>query len=107
VAGFSGELPTTPFQLTPATAEGDQELPNGVRVERRGDAWVVRDEGGSYWCGLVENGWTDSPDDEDMPALAFPTEAEARSAFAQADRLYEERAKRHGQALAKLGLADG
>jgi hypothetical protein len=107
MATFSRELPPTPFELIPATAEADHELPGGVSVERRGDAWVVRDEGGAYWCGLVENGWADDPDDGDMPALAFPTEAEARSAFVQADRMYEERAKRNEQALAKLGLADG
>src|SRR5262249_41816905 len=105
-ASFSRALPLTPFQLAPAKAEAVHELPSRVRVERLGDAWVVRDEDGSDWCGLVENGWTRNPDEEDMPALTFPTEAEARSAIAQADQMYEEREKRHGEALAKLGLAD-
>jgi hypothetical protein len=81
-------------------------LPNRVSVQRHGDAWVVRDEDGSYWCELVENCWTSTPDDEDMPALTFPTEDEARSAFAQADQMYGERERRHEQAMAKLGLAD-
>jgi len=105
-ASFSRALPPTPFQLAPAKAEAVHELPSRVRVERLGDAWVVRDEDGSCWCGLVENGWTSTPDDEDMPALMFPTEAEARSAFAQADQMYGEREKRHEAALSKLGLAD-
>jgi hypothetical protein len=105
-ASFSQALPPAPFQLTPVTAGAVHELPSGLRVERRGDAWVVRDEGGLYWCGLVENGWTGSPDEEDMPALTFPTEAEARAAYAQADRMYGEREKRHEQAMARLGLAD-
>lgn len=103
---FSRALPPTPFQLAPAMAEAVHELPSRVRIERLGDAWVVRDEHGSYWCGLVENGWTSTPDDEDMPALAFLTEADARSAFAQADQMYGEREKRHEEALAKLALTD-
>ncbi len=103
---FSRALPPMPFRLAPAKAQAVHELPSRVRVERLSDAWVVRDEDGSYWCGLVENGWTGTPDDEDMPALTFPTEAEARSAFAQADQMYGEREKRHEEALAKLGLAD-
>jgi hypothetical protein len=41
---------------------------------------VIRDGGGSFECGLVENGWTDTPD-EDLPALTFPTEADARAGF--------------------------
>jgi hypothetical protein len=106
-ASFGRALPTTPFKLAPAGAGAVQELPDGLRVERRGDGWVVRAEDGSYWCGLVENGWTSTPEDKAMPALTFPTEAGARSAFAQADRMYGEREKRHEEALAKLGLADG
>jgi hypothetical protein len=106
MTNFGRELPPTPFELVPASAEAVHELPSQLSIVRRGSAWVVQDADGSYWCGLVENGWTDNPDDEDMPALAFPSEAEARSAFAQADRMYEERKRRHEQALAKLGLAD-
>jgi hypothetical protein len=105
-ATFSRALPPTQFQLAPAKAEAVHELPSGVKVERRGDAWVVREKDGSYWCGLVENGWTSNPDEEEMSALAFPTEADARSAFAQANQMYGERAKRHEEALAKLGLTD-
>ena len=76
-----------------------------MSVERRGEGWVVKDQDGSYWCGLVENGWTSTPD-RDMPALTFPTESEAKLAYIQADRMYGEREKRHEQALAQLGLAD-
>jgi hypothetical protein len=106
-ASLSVALPPTPFQLAPAPAGAVHELPGRVRVERRGDAWVVRDEEGSYWSGLVENGWTSAPDDEDMPALTFSTEAEAKSAFAQADQMYWEREERCEKALARLGLANG
>src|SRR5205085_1967212 len=98
--------PPTPFQLAPVTSGEVQELPGALRVERRGDAWVVRDERGSYWCGLVENGWTDDPEEEYMSALTYPTEAEARAAYAQADRMYGDRAKRRRQAMAQLGLDD-
>jgi hypothetical protein len=106
-AGFSQALPPTPFQWAPATAESDQVLPNRLKVERRGDTWVVRDEKGWYWCGLVDNGWTDAPDDEGLPALSFPTEREAKAVFAQANRMYEERKRRHQEALAQLGLEEG
>jgi hypothetical protein len=99
-------MPPTPFQLSPETAESLYEMPSPLRVEPRRDAWVVRDEDGSYWCGLVENGWSSSPDDDDMPALSFPSAAEARAAYAQADRMYGDRVKRHKQALAQLGLTD-
>jgi len=92
MASFSRALPPSPFELTTAAAEGDQELPSRLSVERRGEGWVVKDQDGSYWCGLVENGWTSTPDDDDLPALTFPTESEAKSAFAKADRMYGERA---------------
>ncbi len=106
-ASISRALPPTPFQLAQGTIGAVPEsLPGRVKVEGRGDAWVVRDEGGSYWCGLVENCWTDHPNDEDMPALTFPTEAEAAAAYCQADRMYGDRKKRHEQAMAQLGLAD-
>jgi hypothetical protein len=99
-------LPQTPFQLAPMTAEAVYELPTKLRAERRGKSWVIRDEDGSYWCGLVENCWSDDPDEESMPALTFPTEAEARSAYAQADQLYEDRRKRYEKARVQLGLDD-
>jgi hypothetical protein len=105
-ASFSQAIPATPFQLTPATTGALHELPSGFRVERRGNSWVVRDTHDWFWSGLVENGWTDNPAEEDMPLLTFPTEAEARSAFLQADRLYEERAARHEAAADRLGLTE-
>src|SRR5205823_5199563 len=45
---FNRALPPTPFQLAPAKAEAIHKLPSKVRVERQGDAWVIRDENGSY-----------------------------------------------------------
>ena len=87
LAMFARDVPTRPFEDSPASPGTGYELPAGVRVERGDGGWVVRDEGGSYWCGLAENAWTDTPD-EDVPALAYPTQADARAAFAHhADRL--------------------
>jgi hypothetical protein len=105
-AVLSQALPPSPFRLTPATSEAVHELPDRYSVQRHGEVWVIRDEYGSYWCGLVENGWTSTPDDEDMPALTFPTEAAARSAFTQANQMYGERERRHEEALARLGRSD-
>ena len=105
-AHFSRALPPTPFQLAPVTPGEVHALPSPLQVERRGDAWVVRDQDGAYWCGLMENGWTNDPDEEGMPALAFTTQAEARAAYAQAARMYGDRMERHQQAMAQLGLAD-
>lgn len=99
---FGGALPAEPFVVAPATPGTVDDLPAGVRLEPSGAGWVVRDEAGAYWCGLVENGWADDPD-EAVPALTFPTEADARAAYAQADRLYDERAARHDRALDLIG----
>jgi hypothetical protein len=106
MASFSPAVPTTPFQLLPAAkSEVAPDLASEIRVVPRGDAWMLRKEDGSYWCELLENGWT-RDSDEDLHALTFATEAEARSAYAQADRMYAERARRHEQAMARLGLTD-
>jgi hypothetical protein len=104
--GFSGAVPPVPFQFHPTNTPIGPDWPDGLRVERWGEAWVVRDDQGFYWCGLIDNSWTEDPDD-DLPALAFPTEAEARAAFLQADRMYSERAARHRQALTRLGWLKG
>jgi hypothetical protein len=104
--GFSGAVPFVPFRLDPATTKASQSLPDGMRVEVCGEAWVVRDERDLYWCGLIDNCWTDDPND-DPHALSFPTEAEASAAYVQADRMYGERAARHKQALTRLGLTKG
>jgi hypothetical protein len=100
---FSRVVPAEPFEVDPAAGGAAAGLPAGVRVERRGDWWVVRADDGSYWCDPTDNGWADDPDDEDLPALAYPTETDARSAYAQADRMYGERAERRAAALARLG----
>lgn len=101
---FSQALPTVPFELSPTVLGADKE-PDGISVERHGEGWVVWDEKNGYWCGLVENGWTSVPDN-DIPALTFPTATEARAAYAQAARMYDERGQRHEAALALLGLDD-
>jgi hypothetical protein len=102
MADFSPAVPNTPFELNPTSnTEAPAEMPAGHRVERRGDTLVVRDSDGAFWCGLVENSWTDNPDD--MPLLTFATEAAARSALAQADKMYGERVARRTAALARLG----
>jgi hypothetical protein len=41
-----------------------------------------------------------------MPALTFPTAAEAKAAYAQAARMYDERGQRHKAALSVLGLEE-
>lgn len=102
-AEFGRAVPTTPFTVTPAGPGGNYDLPAGVRAERSDDGWVVRDEDGWYWCGLTDNGWADDPD-EFFPALSFRTEADARAAFAQADRMYDERADRRAAACERLGI---
>lgn len=106
VASFSGALPAAPFAVAPAAPGAVYDLPDGVRVEAAGGGWVVRDAGGAYWCGLVENGWADDPGGG-WPALAFPSAADARAAFAQANRLYDERAVRHDRAMDRLDEPGG
>ncbi len=102
---FSKAVPSTPFEVASADPDGSYALPGGVQVERFGKFYVVRDDQGAYWCGLVDNGWTLSPD-EDVPALTFPTEADALAAFLQANRMYGERAARHEQAIEQLEMAE-
>jgi hypothetical protein len=102
---LGGAVPTTSFRVNPAGPNVSYDLPSGLRVELSDEKWVERDKEGSYWCGLVENCWTEIPDDA-MPALAFPTERDAKEAFAQADRMYGERSERHTAALARLGIAE-
>ncbi len=100
-AEFAGAVPSTPFRVNPADAADEDALPEDVRVERAGDGWVVRMANGSHWEGLVENGWTDTPD-EDYPVLTFSTERDAVAAFLQANQMYEERAARQKKALDRL-----
>lgn len=102
---FSGVVPQAPFQFQPMTSRDIHGLPDSIRVECHGDSWVVKNDVGLYWCGLIENGWAGAGDD-DMPTLSFPSEAEARAAFAQAAQLYDERAARHTAALARLGISE-
>jgi hypothetical protein len=102
---FAGAVPSTPFRVIPAGAEDGGLLPDDVRVERAAGDWMVRMADGSYWDGLVENGWTDMPDAE-KHALTFPTEADAVAAFFQANRMYEERAERQEKALDRLDELD-
>lgn len=102
---LSRAVPPHPFELAPPSAGIGPEPPGQVTIERCDDAWVVRDEDGSYWCDLIENGWAAAPADGGTPALTFPTEAAARSGFAQADRMYRERERRRENALAKIRVA--
>ena len=104
VSRFSGALPHTEFQVV-ATCDAHPALPEGFRTAFGGDGWTVRDDQGAYWCGLIENGWTDTPD-EVNPALTFGTEEDAIAAFVYAHRMYAERAARRTVALAVLGLSD-
>ncbi|HVK10886.1 MAG TPA: hypothetical protein VM597_19105 [Gemmataceae bacterium] len=93
---FAPFVPTEPFALDPG--RGAVGPTDHVRVDRRGNGWVVRDHDGRYWCELVGNGWTDRPADEFQPALAFPSVAEARAARSQAEEMYAERHRRGEEA---------
>jgi hypothetical protein len=106
VSEFGRSLPADPFELHPATTGVEYELPQEIEVERFGESWVVRDEDGSYWCGLIDDLWADAPDDPITPALSFPTEAEARAAYAQANQMYDERTARHAEAIKRLGRSE-
>ncbi len=103
LADFSAGVPSVPFDMTAtACSEVDSAGQREVRVERFGDAWVIRDERGAFWSDAASNCWTDIPDDED-DALRFSSQAEARAAYLRADRMYAERAARRKAALARLG----
>lgn len=103
---FGEAVPNTPFQLAAAATRIVYEMPSHLSIERCGDNWCVRNEEGSFWCGLVENCWTDTLDNERDPVLAFATEAEAREAYVQADRMYDEREKRREQAMKRIRSDD-
>lgn len=104
VSRFGGALPQSEFEVT-ATPDVHDALPEGFSTEFGGGSWTVRDDRGAYWCGLIENGWTDTPD-RDTPALTFGTEEGAVAAFLDADRMYGERTARRTAALARLELSD-
>jgi hypothetical protein len=53
---------------------------------------------------LTDNCWTD--DANDMFPLTFPTEADARAAYIQAQQMYGERVARREEAMARLGLGE-
>lgn len=98
---FSEAIPSLHFRVELADANTSYVLPRGMRVQSAGESWVVTDEKGLYWCGLIDNCWTETPDDN-MPALTYATEADAKAAFVQADRMYSERSKRHFATLARI-----
>lgn len=104
VSRFSGALPSSEFEVT-ATLNVHDALPEGFSTKFDSGNWTVRDDRGAYWCGLIENGWTDTPD-EDTPALTFETREAAIAAFFDADRMYGERTARRTAALALLSLSD-
>lgn len=102
---FAGGLPAAPFDLSRARETVEVEWPEGVRVERGSDGWVVQDEDGAYWCDALHDDWTDEPND-DLPALSFASAEEARAAFLRATRLYTEREARHEVAVARIKKID-
>jgi hypothetical protein len=87
---FAPQIPIEPFVIDPRPVAAEH-----VRVEFRGDEWVVRNDDGAYWCDLVGDGWAEDPGDEFQPALGFASEGEARSARAQAEAMYAERRRRN------------
>jgi hypothetical protein len=112
VAEFRDSLPATPFALPEeglVSAEVGGDLPEDVHAERYGDAWVIRDGRGDFWCDALANCWSPDADDE-IPALTFSSRDAAEAAYRAADRMYGARAARHEAALARLdqlGATDG
>lgn len=104
VSDFSPAVPRTRFEVSPAVPGGSYELPPELRVEQTSDGWVVR-QGDDYWCGLVDNCWTDQQAGY-ATALTFPTEQDARAAYCQADELYGEVGQRRRAAEQRLGMTD-
>lgn len=107
VAELHGAVPTAPFTLKsgsgPAEPGAAEVWPKDVRLEQHGNAWVLRDGYGHFWCDVVTNGWAEAPD-ERMPLLTFPSREEAEAAYRQANRMYAEREARREAALSHLGL---
>jgi hypothetical protein len=108
VAKFRDAMPTDPFKLptgreTALPVSG--ELPDDVRAEQHGDAWVIRNVRGEFWCDALTNCWDQQPERE-IPALTFASQQEAEAAYREADRMYGERASRHQAAMASLGHPD-
>ncbi len=103
IAEFSSAIPAQPFALGAGQRSIPDVLPNGICAEQREDSWYIRDERMGYWQEILLSCWTDSPDDDDDPALSFSTEEAANSAFLQADRMYSDRVARRKAAFDKLG----
>lgn len=107
VSEFRDAVPTTPFEVSPAAPGDRYELPPGVRVEPFREGWAVRDGKGSYWCDLLVDCWTDDlDDDEDDAVLSFPTENDAKAAYLQASKMFDERLVRQKAAYARLGIEE-
>lgn len=97
---FSADLPTTAFSME-LKLPPDEPLPSSVSVVKLNQSWVIK-ENESYWCDLIDNGWTDDPNQEDLPLLTFGSMKEAISVFNQANIMYEERAERNKHTLSQL-----
>ena len=102
---FTDDLPDHPYQICLDPVADNADLPNGISIERFGSNWVIREKGIGIWCGLIENGWTDAPDQDDPP-LTFPTEQQAKSAYLHAEQMYTQRAGRRKVAFEKLGIPE-
>jgi hypothetical protein len=99
---FAAAIPDEPFEPAPAAGDTAYELPLGVTTERLAGGWVLRNEDGAYWCDLIDDMWTDGPEDEDLPAISYDTESDLKAAYHQATRMYDEREKRREEALTRL-----
>ena len=103
-AHFEKLLPVAPMRLELPTTDGadsPKQSSKWIAIEQQPSGWVVRDKDGSYWVDALGNGWSDEPDEE-MPALTFASESLARTAFALADQLYDERTIRREYALKQI-----
>jgi len=78
-------------------------LEDGTRIEARGDGWVVADDFDSFLLDPEEASWLVGDDDEDFPPAIFPTAEAAYRAWQRSQSVEEARAKRHKEALKRLG----
>jgi len=96
-------IPTEPFVINPDEKFPVTALPTEITIEQSNGKWVIRDDQHASWSGVLDNCWTDEPNEED-PALEFSSAEEAVSAFLQAQRMYDERAQRYKLVLEKLDI---
>ncbi len=77
-------------------------LDDDYQVERREGGWVVVDRLGHTPVNIHECTW-DATADPETPPLTFPTPEEATVGYLQSKMIGNDRSKRHGAAMKRLG----